>query len=146
MKDKYYTQKSGANARGIEWHFTYETWLEWWGDDIHNRGNKSGQLVMARKGDTGPYHPDNVIKITANENHSQAHKHGLGWGNGSKHSIETREKIKEKLEGRVMTEEHRAKLAEKNKSRAGIPRSPEVREKIRATLLARKQQAYDPST
>ena len=49
--------------RGIEWHFTFDEWLDWWGDDIVNRGREKGKLVMARYNDTGPYHPDNVRKL-----------------------------------------------------------------------------------
>jgi len=95
LKNKYHTQHTGARNRGIDWHFTFESWLEWWGDDIEKRGNKSGQLVMARNGDTGPYHPDNVRKITCNENHRESCQNGLGWQKGSKHSIETRNRIKQ---------------------------------------------------
>ena len=94
-KQKYHRQHHDARVRGIDWQFTYETWLDWWGDDIVNRGNKSGQLVMARNGDTGPYHPSNVRKITCNENHSEAHTNGLGWGRGSKHSPEALAKMLE---------------------------------------------------
>ena len=71
LKQKFITQRTGARNRNIEWHFTFESWLAWWGDDIANRGNRSGQLVMARLGDQGPYHPDNVKKITCNENASE---------------------------------------------------------------------------
>ena len=69
---RYHSQKCAAGKRNIEWHFTFETWLEWWGDDLANRGRKKGQLVMARQGDVGPYHPNNVRKITMNENISEA--------------------------------------------------------------------------
>jgi hypothetical protein len=75
---KYQTQydnaKQCAKQRNIEWQFTYDTWIEWWGDDIVNRGCKSGQLVMARNGDIGPYHPTNVSKKTCNENISEGNK------------------------------------------------------------------------
>lgn len=74
LKQKFYTQRNGAKYRGIEWHFTFESWLEWWGDDIVNRGPYKGQLVMARYGDTGPYHPDNVRKAFAEENCSEGNK------------------------------------------------------------------------
>ena len=74
MKNKYHTQRLGAKQRGIDWQFTYETWVEWWGEDIVNRGHYSGQLVMARFNDEGPYHPDNVKKITCNENCSEGNK------------------------------------------------------------------------
>jgi hypothetical protein len=70
---KYQVQYDNAryharHVRGIEWQFTYESWVAWWGDDIDRRGPNSGQLVMSRHGDTGPYHPDNVSKKTCNEN------------------------------------------------------------------------------
>jgi hypothetical protein len=74
LKDKYNTQRRGAIKRNIEWHFTFDSWIEWWGSDIINRGPKTGQLVMARNGDTGPYHPDNVRKATCNENCSEGNK------------------------------------------------------------------------
>ena len=64
----YHNARSCAKERGIDWQFTYDTWIEWWGDDIVNRGPHKGQLVMARNGDIGPYHPDNVHKKTAAEN------------------------------------------------------------------------------
>ena len=135
LKQKYYTQKAGAKARNIEWHFTFESWIAWWGDDIVNRGNKSGQLVMARKDDTGPYHPDNVEKITANQNHSDAHKNGKGGG--VVFTDEVRAKMSAALKGRKFSAEHRAKL---NASKKGISRTPEVKAKIRATLLAKREQ------
>ena len=69
--DKYYNAYLCAKGRGIEWQFTYDTWIEWWGDDIANRGPYKGQLVMARNGDIGPYHPDNVHKATSTDNHKE---------------------------------------------------------------------------
>jgi len=65
----YDTQKAQAGCRGIEWQFDIDSWVEWWGDDFDLRGRRSLDLVMARHGDEGPYHPDNVIKCTARENH-----------------------------------------------------------------------------
>lgn len=132
LKQKYNRQRHDAKIRNIEWQFTFESWLAWWGEDIALRGNKSGQLVMARKGDQGPYHPDNVRKVTSNENHKEAHDNGLGWGPGSKHSIETRAKISAGCKGKVIvdrknapwTEERRAKIkatwAEKLATPVGI--------------------------
>ena len=64
----YDNAKYCARERGIEWQFTYDTWTEWWGQDIQNRGPYRHQLVMARNGDQGPYHPVNVHKKTASEN------------------------------------------------------------------------------
>ena len=65
----------GAKKRGIEWQFTYDEWVDWWGDDIHKRGPYRGQLVMARYNDTGPYHPDNVFKTTCSQNVRDAQHH-----------------------------------------------------------------------
>ncbi len=67
-QQKYSVQHWAAKRRGIEWHFTYASWRQWWGDDIVNRGNKKGMLVMARHDDIGPYHPDNVRKAKQEEN------------------------------------------------------------------------------
>jgi hypothetical protein len=96
-KHAYYSQKSSANCRKIDFQFTYEQWVTWWGDDIINRGRKSGQLVMARIGDQGPYHPDNVVKKTMNDNVREADR------NYDKscfhHSEETKKHLSEKLTG-----------------------------------------------
>ena len=68
---QYHRQKTRSRKRNIEWQFTYDEWITWWGEDIIRRGRRSGQLVMARFNDAGPYHPDNVRKATCNENHSE---------------------------------------------------------------------------
>lgn len=64
----YNLQRRAAGYRNIEWQFTLESWLAWWGDDLNIRGKGSGKLVMARNNDTGPYSPDNVHKATHNQN------------------------------------------------------------------------------
>jgi len=119
-KNKYSTQKAYAKQRGIDWQFTYDEWIAWWGDDIINRGPKKGQLVMARNGDTGPYHPSNVRKATCAENNIEAHQ-------GKKASNETKEKM--------------------SKSRVGKStgkRSPETREKMRLAHLGKKRKPHSP--
>lgn len=73
-KHKYNVQKLTAKKRGIEWNFTYESWMDWWGDDIVHRGKQKGQLCMARYNDVGPYDPNNVRKETTEGNASEAHK------------------------------------------------------------------------
>jgi hypothetical protein len=75
----YYNQYQNAryhaiHVRNIDWQFTYDTLEAWWGEDITKRGPYKGQLVMARNGDVGPYHPDNVRKATCTENCSEANK------------------------------------------------------------------------
>ena len=54
---------NGAKRRGIEFLFTFETWLTWWGSDLDRCGRRSAQLCCARRGDIGPYSPDNCVKL-----------------------------------------------------------------------------------
>ena len=63
-----------ARQRNIDFKFTYEEWLVWWGDDIVNRGRTKGKLVMARYKDQGCYEPTNCYKSTCGANTSYAHK------------------------------------------------------------------------
>lgn len=72
VTDNYNGQKSMAKKRGIEWQFTKWTWLQWWGDDYHRRGQGRGKLCCARINDEGPYSPENCIKLTHEENSRQA--------------------------------------------------------------------------
>jgi hypothetical protein len=65
---EYHNHKARSKRRGIDFEFSYDEWMLWWGEDITNRGRKKGQLVMARNGDVGSYHPDNVHKAKVEEN------------------------------------------------------------------------------
>lgn len=65
---QFNTQKSTAAQRGIEWQFTFEEWMCFWGDDIDRRGTGHDKLCMQRFHDKGPYHPLNVKKGYAMEN------------------------------------------------------------------------------
>jgi hypothetical protein len=67
---KYKLQERQAAKRGIAWLFTFETWWEVWrkSGKWHERGSKSGQYVMCRKGDIGPYSPENVFIATTRRN------------------------------------------------------------------------------
>ena len=80
----YNTQRKKARARGITWEFTFDEWLEWWGDDITKRGNKKGELCMARYNDTGPYAEWNVRKCTTecNAREREARRIKRGWLGG----------------------------------------------------------------
>lgn len=62
LKAAYANQKSNAKRRGIGWEFTFESWLDFWGEDIGRRGAGHDKLCMQRMHDQGPYHPDNVTK------------------------------------------------------------------------------------
>lgn len=77
-------QKTSAKNRNIDWQFTFKEWSDWWGNDIQYRGCKKGQLVMARKGDTGPYHPNNVIKQECGANTAEMRERVKGNGSNRK--------------------------------------------------------------
>ena len=63
-----------AIARGIRFKLTFPEWYKLWNDSGHidNRGRKSGQYVMSRKGDKGPYSIDNIEIKSCNENCKEA--------------------------------------------------------------------------
>jgi hypothetical protein len=73
-RQAFNNQKCNAKKRGISFEFTYDEWVEWWGDEINSRGCRAGQYVMARLSDTGPYHPSNVFKCDAGINSAMAAK------------------------------------------------------------------------
>ena len=73
----YSAQKQNARRRGIPFEFTYDTWIEWWGNDINLRGKGAEKLVMARNEDQGPYHPNNVYKDTNSNNVSLGNKNKI---------------------------------------------------------------------
>lgn len=77
-KDRYPEQRRGAIRRGVEWHFTFESWWDVWqkSGKWEQRGCRLGQYVMARSGDCGPYSVENVRIITCSENNREAHTNG----------------------------------------------------------------------
>jgi len=66
LQDKYGQQRGMSNKRKIPFLLSFDQWLKIWTDSghLHERGRKSGQYVMARKGDKGPYSIDNVEIVT----------------------------------------------------------------------------------
>jgi len=66
-------QRGVARSRGIGWNLEYWEWLQIWQDSghLHERGSKSGQWVMGRNGDQGPYAAGNVKIIRVESNNSQ---------------------------------------------------------------------------
>ena len=100
--NKFLDHRLHAKKRGIEWQFTYEEWINWWGDDIANRGPRKGQLVMARFNDSGPYHPNNVQKLTVEENVRDAQ---LGKPKSKEHTIKC-------VLGRAMTHQNKQLMKE----------------------------------
>ena len=72
-KAQYSTQKCGAGKRGVSFNLTFDEWITWWLSTCHylERGHKSGQYVMSRFGDIGPYSLNNIFCQTCNENIKQ---------------------------------------------------------------------------
>ena len=127
IRGAYSSQRNRAvNVRGIDWQFTFETWLAWWGEDIVNRGRGKGKLVQARIGDTGPYSPDNCVKLTMEQN--------IIDGNlGRKHSEESRVKRSQKLRGQKRTAEQNEKNRQQKLGK------PQPIEAIKQREITRKQ-------
>lgn len=65
---RYNQQKGRAIERGIEWRFTFDTWVALWGVRYKMRGLAIGGLVMSRYNDVGPYAPGNCKIVTTGEN------------------------------------------------------------------------------
>ena len=65
---RFWSARQHAKRRGIDFQFTGDEWITWWGDDFHKRGRSMDSLQMCRYNDTGPYHPDNVYKATTQQN------------------------------------------------------------------------------
>jgi hypothetical protein len=63
LRHQYACQKSKAKHRGIEFHLTYDEWLQLWISSGHlqDRGCHKGSYVMSRLKDQGPYAIGNVI-------------------------------------------------------------------------------------
>jgi hypothetical protein len=70
IKHVYTKHKSGAKKRGIPFLMTFDEWWAAWDTSGKwpMRGCRTGQYVMARPGDVGPYSADNVKIITHSEN------------------------------------------------------------------------------
>lgn len=76
----YHDQKKSAIKRGIGWHFTFDQWINWWevnlgSDWFKKRGHHTGQYVMARNKDKGPYASWNVRCAKVEENHREFNAH-----------------------------------------------------------------------
>lgn len=112
-KTAYHNQKANAKYRNIDWQFTYEEWLDWWGTDIEKRGRGKGKLCMARIGDAGPYHPNNCYKSSYEDNTFVAH-YGKSKGPQPRELVERRAalmrgkpnpKVSKALKGKVQSKE-----------------------------------------
>lgn len=72
MQKAYNNQKIRAKSRGIEWLFSFDTWIDVWTSSgkLDQRGKGLGKYCMARKKDVGPYSPENV-EITLYEKNAK---------------------------------------------------------------------------
>jgi hypothetical protein len=76
----YGNQREAAKARGIEWRLSMIQWWRLWKQSgrWEQRGRKTGQFVMSRINDSGPYEIGNVHVQTCNENGRDATKKWIG--------------------------------------------------------------------
>ena len=102
LKTYYAAQKCSAKKRNIDWEFDFQSWLDWWGDDIIYRGRRKDDLCMCRFEDKGPYSPDNVYKATKSQNNKDQAK----WI-----TTETRQKMSKSQKGILKTYAHKRKIA-----------------------------------
>ncbi len=144
-------QRRDARKRGIVFNFEFEQWENWWEINLGPnwftlRGHRKGQYVMARLGDVGAYHPDNVKCITAEENHHEANigvprpksaAQAFKLGKANKGRIltdEHKQKISDGLKGKRLgikfTEEHKLAISKARKGIKYPPRGPEYSKKM----------------
>lgn len=153
LKIRFREHRHRALSSKIGFELTFEQWLDIWlsSGQIHNRGTRKGQYVMARNGDAGPYKVGNVRIITASANgaekrHSEKHKRymrrimkGNSHALGTKLSKETRVKMSQSRQGRKFSEKTRKKIAvalKGNKNSLGHRHSLESRKKMSVAISA----------
>ena len=66
LRRRYTLHRWHAIHRGIDWLFTFRSWMDFWivSGVLDQRGRGKDDYVMARFLDLGPYSPDNVRAIT----------------------------------------------------------------------------------
>jgi hypothetical protein len=66
----FQAQRAAAKSRGIAFEFSYAEWLATWENSgrLRQRGTMSGNYVMGRKGDAGPYCSSNIKIISHAQN------------------------------------------------------------------------------
>ena len=119
VKARYTQQRCAARKRNIEWLFTFESWWKMWDDSGKwlERGRKLNQYCMARKGDIGPYSPDNVDIVVISTNTSDARKGKVGYWKGKKLSAAKIEQMRIAATGVKQSDETRLKKSLANKGK-----------------------------
>lgn len=64
---QYKAQIAAARQRQLEWHLTFDEWINFWGDDIDKRGIKRESMVMALHDRELGFRLDNIYKTTKGE-------------------------------------------------------------------------------
>lgn len=95
----YNAQRNRARYAGIGWEFTFEAWLDWWGEDFHMRGRGAHNLSMQRFHDAGPYAAWNVRKGTPARNSKTA-----GLRRRTEESLKARARIEAALNAAQVTD------------------------------------------
>jgi len=95
-------------GKHIEWHLTFEQWLEIWLSSGHyqDRGVGANKYVMSRKCDLGNYEIGNIEIKLASENTIEGNILNPGRRLGHTTPQEIKDKISQKLKGRKFTKEH----------------------------------------
>jgi hypothetical protein len=114
IRTAFLQQRRDSKARGIEFKFTYDDWINWWGEDILHRGISSGdKLVMARYGDIGCYEPNNCYKSTSSDNVRLSSLRATPY----KRTLKHRENVSRVHKGKIITLEHRQAISTKLKGK-----------------------------
>jgi hypothetical protein len=77
LRKCFQVQRARAKQRGIPFAMTYEEWLRTWNDSghLHQRGTRSGNFVLGRRGDVGGYASSNVEIVSIQQNTWEAAQH-----------------------------------------------------------------------
>lgn len=136
LKEAFKHQRFGAKTRRIKFLLTFDEWLSIWikSKKLDDRGVRTGQYVMSRFGDMGPYAVGNVRIVSNGENIREAHvgktlseyTKGLIRNSniGKSYGESTKEKHREAMKG--------------NKYRLGIPHNDESRKNMREAAKTKK--------
>jgi hypothetical protein len=113
-------QRYNSEHRGIAFELSLADWPAIWigSGRYRQRGRRSGQYVMSRPGDTGPYSVDNVAIVLVQANLDEGRRHPC--------APKTRAKIASRLKGNTNNLGHRQKASSLRKtSKAARARAKE---------------------